>query len=128
VTNTNGWSIKQTNSTPVAEGGTLNYFSLSGMQTKDTFVWTVACTTAYAPNVQYLGGNRTYIYDPMYAGDVATNILRYAPILLGLFILMMTFVWVMTRESEEFLSVMIQMAVLYLVLAVMLTIIFSILG
>jgi hypothetical protein len=127
VTNTNGWSIKQTNSTPVAEGGTLNYFSLSGMATKDTFVWTVACTTAYAPNVQYLGGNRTYIYDPMYAGDVATNILRLAPILLGLFVVMMTFVWVMTRESEEFLSVMLHMFVIYMILAVMLVILFGIL-
>jgi hypothetical protein len=123
-----GWSIKQYNQTPIVTGGALNYFQLSGLPTKDSFTWTVACTTAYAPSVQYLGGNRTYIYDPMYAGDVATNILRLAPILLGLFVVMMTFVWVMTRESEEFLSVMIQMAVLYLVLAVMLTIIFSILG
>lgn len=128
VTSTNGWNIKATNSTPVIEGGTLNYIELSGAKTKDMFVWTIACTTAYAPNVQYLDGNRTYIYDPMYAGSVATNILRYAPILLGLFVVLMTFVWVMTKEGEDTISVMIQIGVLYLVLVMMLVIIYGILG
>jgi hypothetical protein len=127
MSETGGFVAKQYNSTPVIEGGARNYFELSGLDTKDTFVWTVGCITLYDPQTVYLGGNRTYIYDPMYAGAVATNILRLAPILLGLFCVFMTFVWVMNRESEEFLSVLMHMFVLYMILAVMLIILFGIL-
>ena len=65
------------------------------------------------------------VLDAQKSRGMTHTILELAPILLAFFAVGMTFVWVMTREGEDMLSVMIHMFIIYLVVVVMLLIIYS---
>jgi len=128
VTSDSHGTIKATNTVPIVTGGGLNYISLGGIFSKHSFTWSIACKTAYDPMMYYMSGNRTYTYDTLYAGAVATSILKLAPMFLGLLVGLLTFVWVMTKEDENTIGVIVHLVIMYIVLIALLVIIYGILG
>ena len=66
------------------------------------------------------------VMDSQKVRGMTFTILSLAPIIFSIFVVGTTFVWLMTHEGEETVSVMIHIGILYLVILVMLVIIYGI--
>jgi hypothetical protein len=69
-----------------------------------------------------------YICEGWECPSTTKTVVELAPIVLGLAVIIISFMWMLSHEGDDFVSVVINLGVVYLFLAIIMAIIFGILG